>query len=125
MPNIDVNNVNLYYELHGPESAPCLVLNNGVIMNAARSWIFQTGALSKDYRVLQYDCRGQGASDHPQEDYTMEHHADDLYELLSALHIEQAHIAGISYGGEVAQAFSLKYPTHVKSLILMLAMKKR
>ena len=49
----------------------------------------------------------------------MEGHVDDLSALMGALEIEKAHIAGISYGGEVAQAFVLKYPDKVKSLILI------
>jgi 3-oxoadipate enol-lactonase len=118
MAIIQVNGVNIYYELHGAESAPVLVLNNGVIMNAATSWAFQTRVLSKHYRLLQYDCRGQGQSDHPKGPYSMEMHADDLAELLQALDIKKAHIAGISYGGEVAQAFALKYPQKTCSLIL-------
>lgn len=118
MPTITINGLDLYYELHGAEEAPVLVLNNGIIMNAATSWIFQTEALSEDYRVLQYDCRGQGQSDHPQGPYSMELHADDLAGLLDGLEIEAAHIAGISYGGEVAQAFALKYPEKAISLIL-------
>ena len=119
MPLAHVNGINIYYELHGPEGAPALVLNNGVIMNAATSWVFQTRALSERYRLLQYDCRGQGLSDHPDEQYTMEGHADDLAGLMRALGIEAAHIAGISYGGEVAQAFALKYPEMVNGLILI------
>ncbi len=119
MPQIYVNNLNLYYELHGPKDAPVLVLNNGILMNAATSWVFQTKALSEHYRTLQYDCRGQGQSDHPESPYSMELHADDLASLLDTLDIETAHIAGISYGGEVAQAFVLKYPGKVRSLILM------
>jgi len=119
MPKIRVNNVNLYYEFHGPEDVPVLVLNNGLIMNAATSWVFQTRPLSQHYRVLQYDCRGQGQSDHPREPYSMELHADDLAVLLDSLEIESANIAGISYGGEVAQAFGLKYPAKTRSLILI------
>ncbi len=119
MPKAKVNSVNLYYELHGPEEAPVLVLNNGLIMNAATSWVFQTETLSKHYRVLQYDCRGQGQSDHPAAPYSMELHADDLAALLEELGIDYAHIAGISYGGEVAQAFVLKYPAKTRSLILI------
>jgi 3-oxoadipate enol-lactonase len=88
-------------------------------MNAATSWVFQKPELSRDYRLLLYDCRGQGQSDHPDYPYSMELHADDLAALLEALEIESAHIAGISYGGEVAQAFTLKYPTLVNSLILI------
>ncbi len=118
MPIAKVNEINLYYELHGPEQAPVLVLNNGIIMNAASSWMFQTPVLSPHYRLLQYDCRGQGQSDHPEEEYSMEGHADDLAGLLDFLDIDDAHIAGISYGGEVAQAFALKYPNRARSLIL-------
>ena len=118
MPVIAVNGVNLYYELHGLEDRPVLVLNNGIIMNAASSWVFQTRALSANYRVLQYDCRGQGQSDHPETPYSMAQHADDLAALLDELEFERAHIAGISYGGEVAQAFALAYPNKTISLIL-------
>lgn len=114
-----VNDIQIYYEWHGPENAPVLVLNNGVIMNAATSWVFQTEALSKKFHLLQYDCRGQGQSDHPPGPYTMAGHAQDLAGLLDALGVKAAHIAGISYGGEVAQAFALEYPERVKSLILI------
>lgn len=119
MAKIKVNGIELYYELYGPDDAPVLVLNNGIIMNAATSWVFQTKTLSSIYRVLQYDCRGQGQSDHPVEAYSMAGHAYDLSGLLDALGIEQAHIAGISYGGEVAQAFGLQYPEKTLSLILI------
>lgn len=119
MPDIEVNGVNLYYELHGQEDDPVLVLNNGIIMNATSSWAFQTKALSAHYRLLQYDCRGQGKSEHPEGPYSMEVHAADLYALLESLHFNKAHIAGISYGGEVAQAFALKYAHMTRSLLLM------
>lgn len=118
MPYIQANGINLYYELHGPDSEPLLVLNNGILMNASTSWVYQTKPLSRRYHLLQYDCRGQGQSDHPQEPYTMGQHAADLLALLDALGVERAHIAGISYGGEVAQAFVLRYPERVRSLIL-------
>jgi 3-oxoadipate enol-lactonase len=118
MPFIACNGVCLYYELRGPEDAPVLVLNNGILMDAASSWSLQSDAFSADYRVLQYDCRGQGQSDHPDVPYSMEQHADDLAALLSALGVDRAHILGISYGGEVAQAFALAHHHRVLSLIL-------
>jgi len=118
MSKVHANGIELYYELHGPEGAPLLVLNNGIIMNATSSWAFQTRTLAQHYRLLQYDCRGQGQSEHPASPYSMEMHADDLAALLTCLGYEKAHIAGISYGGEVAQAFGLKYPERTLSLIL-------
>lgn len=118
MPFLACRDVCLYYELEGPEGAPVLVLNNGILMNAATSWSLQSDAFARDFRVLRYDCRGQGQSDHPEDAYSMEQHADDLAALLTALGIERAHVLGISYGGEVAQAFALAYPDRLLSLIL-------
>lgn len=118
MPKVEVNGIHLYYELHGSRNNPSLVLNNGILMNAATSWVFQTKTLAQHYHLLLYDCRGQGQSDHPQQPYSMELHADDLAALLTELEIDASHIAGISYGGEIAQAFALKYPQRVHSLIL-------
>ena len=118
MSRIHVNGIDLYYELHGNSSSPTLVLNNGLIMNAATSWVMQTAAFARYYQVLQYDCRGQGQSDHPEGIYSMDMHADDLAALLDGLGINHAHIAGISYGGEISQAFALKYPRKTLSLIL-------
>jgi pimeloyl-ACP methyl ester carboxylesterase len=118
MPTIEVNGTRLYYEWHGPEDGPVLVLNNGILMNAAASWLPQRAALSERCRLLLYDCRGQGLSDHPAAPHSMAQHADDLAALLAALAVRAAHIAGISYGGEVAQAFALAYPDRVRSLFL-------
>ncbi len=118
MPVITANGIQMYYELHGREDAPVLVINNGILMTAAGSWMFQTQTLSQHYRLVQYDCRGQGGSDHPESPYTMELHAEDLSCLLDVLHIPAAHLLGISYGGEVIQAFALRCPERVRSLIL-------
>lgn len=118
MPRAAVNGIQIYYELHGSADAPVLVLNNGILMSAAVSWARQTPDFARHYRVLQYDCRGQGQSDHPEAPYSMEQHADDLAALLDVVGVARAHVAGISYGGEVAQAFALRHPDRVRSLVL-------
>ena len=118
MPRLFANGITIYHEWHGPTDAPVLVLNNGILMNAAGSWLPQTSAFAVSYRVLQYDCRGQGLSDHPDGPYSMAQHADDLAALLDALGVRRAHVLGISYGGEVSQAFALRYRHRVDSLIL-------
>ncbi len=117
MPTVKANGVELYYELHGPENGDVIVLSNGVFMSTA-SWGLQTPVLAKQYRVLVYDCRGMWRSEHPKGPYSMEQHADDLAALLDALDISKAHIAGISYGGEVSMAFAIKYPQRTRSLFL-------
>lgn len=117
MATIPVNGIQIYYELHGPEDAEVLVLSNGVLMSTA-SWVMQTPVLSQHCRLLLYDCRGMWQSEHPPGPYSMEQHADDLAGLLDALGIERAHIAGISYGGEVSMHFALRYPRKTRSLIV-------
>lgn len=112
-----VNGVELYYELHGPEQADVLVLSNGILMSTA-SWAYQLPVLSRYLRVLLYDCRGMWQSAHPAGPYSMDLHADDLAALLDHLKIETAHIGGISYGGEISLAFSLRHPQRVRSLVV-------
>ncbi|MEW6178921.1 MAG: alpha/beta fold hydrolase [Chloroflexota bacterium] len=123
MSSLKVNGVELYYELHGPQDGEVLVLSNGILMSTA-SWAYQTPVLSKDYRVLLYDCRGMWRSEHPKGPYSMEMHADDLAALLDALGIEKAHIAGISYGGEISMMFALRYPQRTRSLIVSSAVSE-
>jgi 3-oxoadipate enol-lactonase len=118
MPFIQANGITIYYEWHGEPGAPVLVLNNGILMNAAASWLPQTAAFAEHCRVLQYDCRGQGQSDHPDAAYSMNQHADDLAALLGVLGVSRAHVLGISYGGEVCQAFALRHRERVQSLVL-------
>jgi 3-oxoadipate enol-lactonase len=117
MPYQKVNNIQIYYELHGPENADVIVLSNGIFMSTA-SWGYQVASFKKHFRVLLYDCRGMWQSDHPAGPYSMEQHADDLAALLAALGIEKAHIGGISYGGEISMVFALKYPQLTRSLII-------
>lgn len=119
MPQIHVNGIELYYELHG-RSEEVVVLNNGIIASTA-TWANQLPALTPHYRVLLYDMRGQGQSQKWAEgdsDYTWETHADDLAALLDALTIETAHIGGISYGGELSLVFALRYPERCRSLFV-------
>jgi 3-oxoadipate enol-lactonase len=123
MPEIEVNDTRIHYELHGPPDADVLALSNGILMSTG-SWALQTQVLSKHYRLLLYDCRGMWQSDHPPGPYSMELHADDLAALLDGLRIEQVHIGGISYGAEISMVFALKYPARTRSLILSSAVSQ-
>ena len=73
MPKLRANGVDLFYQFHGPEDGELLILNNGVFMNTA-SWAFQLPDLARRYRVLTYDMRGQGQSEHPDGEYSLQLH---------------------------------------------------
>jgi len=101
MPHISVNNQDLYYEIIGEENTETLVCVNGLTLDT-RSWRPLSQHLKANYKIISYDCRGQGQSSKPDEVYTPEQHRDDLIALLDALEIQQCHLVGLSNGGLVS-----------------------
>jgi len=111
------NGIDTWYELHGKEGAPWLVLSHSLACST-RMWDEQIEAFCGRYRILAYDTRGHGASEAPSGAYTLEMLADDLHALLAHLGIARAHYCGLSMGGMIGQTFALKYPGLFASLAL-------
>lgn len=53
--------------------------------------------------------------------YTMQHLADDAFDLLDHLGIEQAHVTGVSMGGMIAQTMAISRPSRVLSLVSIMS----
>ncbi len=117
MSTMKINGIELYYEVHGPERAPTVVLSNGVLDDTS-SWASQLALLRQNYRVVLYDHRGQGLSAHPPGPYTFEQHADDLAGLLERLHCARAHVVGAGYGAAISMVFALRFPGRTQSLFV-------
>lgn len=117
MPTILANNIELYYEWHGAEDAPPLVCINGLTAST-ESWMFQTPAFAEHFRVLLYDCRGQGQSEKPAGPYATRQHAADLLALLDELNLDTVYIVGLSNGGAVAMHLIADHPQRVRRLVL-------
>jgi 3-oxoadipate enol-lactonase len=90
-----------------------VVLLNGVMMTM-QSWVFQRRALESRFRCVLHDFRGQLLS--PGRVSSMSEHVADLVALLDHLQIDDAHLVGTSYGGEVGMMFAAAYPERVLSL---------
>ena len=117
MPFVVSGDARIYYEVRG--SGPPIVLVEG-LGYASWMWLFQVDDLSRDHRLVIFDNRGVGKSDKPNYPYTMDMFAEDLRAVIrDALGDRPAHILGVSMGGMIAQEFALKYPSLVKSLILV------
>lgn len=116
MPKVKVDEVDLYYEIHG-DGFP-LVMIQGLSENVY--WWDQPviDGLSKHLKTVIFDNRGVGRSDALEVDLTIESMATDALGLMDALNINQAHILGHSMGGMIAQEIALKFPERVKKLIL-------
>lgn len=117
MPYAKVEDIEIYYEVHGSPEAPPLVLIGGW---ASYRWIWfrQVPTFEEKYRVVVFDNRGAGKSSKPDYPYTIEMMAADTVGLMDTLEINDAHILGISMGGLIAQQIAISYPERVRSLIL-------
>ena len=117
MPLTLVNGINIYYEEHG--SGFPLVWSHE-FAGDYRSWNHQVNFFSRRYRVVTYNARGYPPSDVPEclDDYTQEQSVDDLKGPARPPGIGQAHVGGLSMGGNVALNFGLTYPDMARSLIV-------
>jgi pimeloyl-ACP methyl ester carboxylesterase len=115
MPYATVNGCRLWYELTG--AGPYLVQIGGAI-SAHEGYTGITEKMAEHFTVLDYDHRGYGLSDRPDQRYSMEVWSDDLAGLLDALGIERLHVHGASMGGFVAARFAADHPERVDKLVI-------
>ena len=115
MAKAKVNDIDIYYEVHG-QGEPLLLIS-GLGANIG-CWYAQIADFSKGYRTIIFDNRGAGYTDKPNLPYSIRMFVDDAIGLLDKLGIPKAHILGASMGGMIAQEMSLNYPERVKSLTL-------
>jgi len=107
----------LYYELHGPEPGPPLILLEG-LGGDIPGWRRNIPHLAGRYRVIAYDFRGNGQSDKPHGKVSMDTFVEDTAGLLDHLAVGSAHLYGQSFGGMVGIEMALSYPERVRSLVL-------
>ncbi|GJM29941.1 MAG: 3-oxoadipate enol-lactonase [Cyclobacteriaceae bacterium] len=117
MPQIEINGCNYHYESHG-SAAETLVLSHGLLWSG-HMFHRQVAYLSRDYRVITYDHRGQGASEVTAGNYDMDSLYLDAVGLLEKLNLGAVHFGGLSMGGFVAMRLAARRPDLIKSLILM------
>jgi 3-oxoadipate enol-lactonase len=102
-----VNGIEIYYELHGMEGAPWLVLSHSLACSV-RMWDPQIEAFKASHRILAYDMRGHGQTSAPAGPYTLDMLADDVLGLGASLKIRSAVYCGLSIGGMIGQTIALR-----------------
>jgi len=108
----------LAYGERGPVAETALVLLHGL----SDSWLsFEPlmALLPGSVRVVAVSMRGHGDSDRPESGYRFPDFATDIRDLLDALDIESAVIAGHSLGASVAMRFGIDYPERALGLVLL------
>jgi len=117
MSVLQTKNGTFHYQLAGPQAAPVLLFSNSLGTDLSM-WDRQADALSRDFRVLRYDSRGQGQSVVSPGPYSIDGLADDALVLLEELDFPRVHFCGLSMGGMIGMSLALCAPDRLGKLIL-------
>lgn len=113
---LKANGIEIEYEIKGSGEPLVLIAGLGY---SRWCWHRVVDGLAEHYQVITFDNRGVGGTTRTEGQYTAELLADDTAALLDGLGIKQANICGISMGGFIAQALTIRRPDLFKRLILM------
>ncbi len=115
----------LYVEYIAPQAGrPTVVLLNGLTYST-RQWDAMTVFLKKaGLGVVRYDMSGMGQTLLKYKtQYSAYQYTDQVLELdqlLTTLRIAKPYnLVGLSYGGGIAAAYTIQFPTNIKNAILM------
>jgi pimeloyl-ACP methyl ester carboxylesterase len=115
MPVAQSGPFRLYYESTGHGPAVLLIMGQGLALEAGWRTV---ELLSRGFRVLVFDNRDVGRSDHSPWPYLVGQMAGDALAVLDAAGVGCAHVYGMSLGGMVAQEVALRQPRRVQTLVL-------
>jgi pimeloyl-ACP methyl ester carboxylesterase len=110
------NGLEIAYERVG--EGPPLVLVHGAAVDS-RMWGPQLAALADEFTVVAWDEPGAGRSSDVPADFVLPDYANCLAALIGALELGPAHVAGVSWGGTVAQELYRHHPELVATLLLV------
>ena len=113
---IQINGIQIHYERTGGNKPPFLLCHG--ITDNGRCMLRLTEHLFSRFDVILVDACGHGFSDKPQNGYTADHHADDLYGLIQALGLSNPYLYGHSMGARTVSRLAAKFLTLPKAVIL-------
>ncbi len=115
MAHLNFRGKKVYYECHG--SGKPIVVLNGIMMSTA-SWQIFVEELSRNNQLILIDFLDQAKSDKMEEPYTQDLQVQLLKSLFEELKLDKVNLVGISYGGEVALEFAVKYGEYMERMVL-------
>jgi pimeloyl-ACP methyl ester carboxylesterase/predicted glycosyltransferase len=109
--------VRLYWERYGEGDRTVLLLPTWSIVHS-RGWKLQIPFLSRHFRVVTFDGRGNGLSDRPEgaEAYATWEFADDAIAVMDATDTDSAALVGVSCGALWATIMADEHPERVERI---------
>jgi DNA-binding SARP family transcriptional activator len=81
-------------------------------------WRHLARELSREFRLVRYDQRGNGLSDWSVDAFSLEAFVGDLETVVGSLGLGRFPLLGVSQGSRVAVAYAVKHPERVSHLVL-------
>jgi pimeloyl-ACP methyl ester carboxylesterase/DNA-binding CsgD family transcriptional regulator len=81
-----------------------------------RPWLEE---LARHHTYIRYDQRGCGLSDHDIAEFSLDAWVGDLEAVVEHLGLRRFPLIGMSQGGAVAMAYTVRHPERVSHLVLM------
>lgn len=122
----EVNGINLYYEIHGPQSStqtPLVLLHGGLGMIEMMSNLLNVFA--QDRQVIGLDLQGHGRTADIDRPLRYQDMGDDVAALIRHLGIAQADVLGYSLGAGTALRTAIQHPDLVRKLVIVSTPYKR
>src|SRR5215210_415450 len=116
---MQLNDLSMYFEAHGSEDAPPLILLHGAGGSAddpVGGWAALAPSLAEAFHVYLIEHRGHGRTGNPAGFMTFEQIGDDIAAFAEELELGPAHIAGISDGGVVALDCAIRRPESTSTI---------
>jgi len=115
---LTIESIRLRYIEAGKGQAVVMIHGNAGGIEDFEFGVFDS--LCIDYRVMAFDRPGHGASGRAKgKSATVEYQAQLLHDTLAGLGITSPVLVGHSWGGALALAYALKYPSETSGLILL------
>jgi pimeloyl-ACP methyl ester carboxylesterase len=112
----EVNGVKLHFVKGGTEE-PVVLLHG--FPQTWYEWHRIMPALAERYTVIAPDLRGMGASSMPMSGYDNQTVAEDIYQLVHHLGLEQVSIVGHDAGAPVGYAYAAAHPDDVRRFVII------
>jgi pimeloyl-ACP methyl ester carboxylesterase len=113
-----VNDLNLYYEIHG-EGRPLVLLHGAYMTIDMMAPLL--APLAAQRQVIAVELRGHGRTGDADQPLSYELMADDVAALLRTLDILSADVLGYSMGGGAALQLAIRHPELVRKLVVVSA----
>jgi pimeloyl-ACP methyl ester carboxylesterase len=115
MEKIVSDDAEIFYDVAG-DGSPVILLHPFPVNH--EFWLPLSPLLSSRYRLVMPDLRGHGESSLGQGPATMQKHAADIAQVMTAASVGRAPLVGVSIGGYAIFEFWRRFRDRVSALVL-------